>query len=510
MKRPSFLKSIYARTLFRVALAILIIFIILGTIYFALFLAAARSQETNYLRRNAEEISDIVSQGMNASRTAIERSEIPAYINLTASSTDALVWLVNTDGEIIYNTGIPVDSFVKLDEPKENRHYYCLPREAQNHSQTVYSQIARQSEIGQLLPQSHSWMVASAPLGSFTGAYAGEILLLRALTTETNTEFFQNNLVPISFLIAFFLALVVILILSRDITSPISLLASTADRVYKGDLSARVPIPLGGDTDFSSEELLDPVQDEIKDDDLILLIRTFNMLIAKFEEQEKDRNDFMSSISHDLRSPITSIRGFVEGMLDGTIPEADIEHYLKIVQQESKRLQKLVNELFEMTTILRKDQITMGVFDINELLEDVLDSHETQLQEKNISVQLALASDERFFVIGSDEAIQRVLVNILANSIRFCPQDGVIRISSSLTQNNLYQLVIEDNGPGLSEDDINHVFDRFYKAEKARNSEGSGLGLYIARNIINAHGQAIEAGNSKLGGARFTFTLDTP
>mgnify|MGYP000859434173 CR=1 FL=1 len=509
MKRLSFLKSIYARTLFRVAFAILIIFIILGTIYFALFISASRSQETNYLRRNAEEISLMVSRGMNFSRTAIDSSEIPSYISLTASSTDALVWLVNADGEIIYNTGIPVETFSKLDEPINDRQFYCLPFEAQNHMQIVYSQIARQSEIGQLLPQNHSWMVASAPLLSFTGAYAGEILLLRSVTAENNTEFLQNYLVPISFLIAFFLALVVILLLSREITRPISVLADTADRVYKGDLSARVPIPSDNLTDSGDDDILDPAQ-EIQDDDLVLLMRTFNMLIAKFEVQEKDRSDFMSSISHDLRSPITSIRGFVEGMLDGTIPEEEREHYLKIVQQESKRLQKLVNELFEMTTILRKGQMKMGVFDINELIEDVLDSHETQLQEKNISVQLELTSDERSLVIGNDESIQRVLVNILANAIRFCPQDGLIKISSNITQNDLYQLVIEDNGMGLSDEDVTYVFDRFYKADKARNSEGSGLGLYIARNIINAHGQAIEAGHSKLGGARFTFTLNTP
>ena len=130
--------------------------------------------------------------------------------------------------------------------------------------------------------------------------------------------------------------------------------------------------------------------------------------------------------------------------------------------------------------------------------------------KKSISVDLELSSEGRSLVIGNDEAIQRVLVNILANSIRFCPRDGKIKISSYLTQNNIYHLVIEDSGIGLSEDDIAHVFDRFYKGDKARNSDGSGLGLYIARNIINAHGQMIEAGNSKLGGARFTFTLDAP
>ncbi len=510
MKRFSFLKSIYARTLFRIALAILIIFIILGTTYFALFISATRSQEATYLRRNAEEMSSMVAKGMNSARTAIESPEIPQYISLTASLTDALVWLVNANGEIIYNTGIPVATFSKLDQPVEERQYYRLPLESQNRSQMVFSQIAQQSDLGKLLPQNHRWMVASAPLVSFSGAYAGEIILLRSLTTETHSEFLQNNLVPISFLIAFLLALIVLLILSRDITKPISILADTADRVYRGDLTARAFLPAVKGEKGKGNEIDLLALEDAQDDDLLLLMKTFNMLIAKFEEQEKERADFMSSISHDLRSPITSIRGFVEGILDDTIPEDQIDHYLKIVQQESKRLQQLVNELFEMTTVLRKEQMKMGIFDMNELIEDVLDSHEPLIMEKNISVQLDLIPDESSLVVGNDEAIQRVLVNMLANSIRFCPQNGSIKISSRLTAGKLYQFIIEDDGIGLAEEDIDRVFDRLYKADKARNSEGSGLGLFIAKNIINAHGQSVEAGHSKMGGALFTFTLDTP
>ena len=190
--------------------------------------------------------------------------------------------------------------------------------------------------------------------------------------------------------------------------------------------------------------------EEFQDDDLILLIRTFNTLIEKFETQEKERMDFMSSISHDLRSPITSIRGFVEGMLDGTVPTDQMEHYLKIVQQESIRLQQLVNELFEMSTVLRKDNILMSIFDMNELIADVIDSHEPQLHEKNITLQVALAPDDESLVIGNDEAIQRVVVNMLGNAIRFCSLNGKIRISSRITDSKLYQFVIEDNGSGLS------------------------------------------------------------
>lgn len=510
MKRPSFLKSIYARTLFRVAFAILIIFIILATVYFALFISARRGQETTYLRRNAEEIAILVSRGMNRTRTAIERAEIPSYISLTGRSTDSLVWLINANGELIYNTGIPATTYTKLQEAIDDRQFYRLPFAAQNRSQIVYSQIARNSELGKLLPRDNSWMIASAPLTSLTGAYAGEIILLRALSADSRIEFFQDNLVPISFLIAFFLALIVILLLSREITKPISLLADTAERVYRGDLSARVPIPSSGVSDNPEDNLLSSDSEEFQDDDLILLIRTFNTLIEKFETQEKERMDFMSSISHDLRSPITSIRGFVEGMLDGTVPTDQMEHYLKIVQQESIRLQQLVNELFEMSTVLRKDNILMSIFDMNELIADVIDSHEPQLHEKNITLQVALAPDDESLVIGNDEAIQRVVVNMLGNAIRFCSLNGKIRISSRITDSKLYQFVIEDNGSGLSDKDLEHVFDRFYKADKARNSEGSGLGLFIARNIIKAHGQMIEAGNSTMGGALFSFTLATP
>ena len=219
MKRPSFLKSIYARTLFRVAFAILIIFIILATVYFALFISARRGQETTYLRRNAEEIAILVSRGMNRTRTAIERAEIPSYISLTGRSTDSLVWLINANGELIYNTGIPATTYTKLQEAIDDRQFYRLPFAAQNRSQIVYSQIARNSEIGKLLPRDNSWMIASAPLTSLTGAYAGEIILLRALSADSRIEFFQDNLVPISFLIAFFLALIVILLLSREITN---------------------------------------------------------------------------------------------------------------------------------------------------------------------------------------------------------------------------------------------------------------------------------------------------
>ncbi|NLB08491.1 MAG: sensor histidine kinase, partial [Clostridiales bacterium] len=141
---------------------------------------------------------------------------------------------------------------------------------------------------------------------------------------------------------------------------------------------------------------------------------------------------------------------------------------------------------------------------------DVIDSHEPQLQEKNINLQVDLVPDDDSLVIGNDEAIQRVIVNMLGNAIRFCPLNGEIKISSHITDSKLYQFVIEDNGRGLSDEDLEYVFDRFYKADKARNSEGSGLGLFIARNIIQAHGQMIEADNSMMGGAMFSFTLATP
>jgi signal transduction histidine kinase len=304
-------------------------------------------------------------------------------------------------------------------------------------------------------------------------------------------------------------ALVFVLILSRNITRPIRLLTQTADRVYRGDLSARVELP--GISGHSSTD--DPEHEAVVTDDLTVLVHTMNTMIEKLENQERDRKDFMSSVSHDLRTPITSIKGFIEGMIDGTVPPDRYQHYLDIVKQEVLRLQSLVQTIFEAALLESGSGLHQSVFDINVLIKEDVIGLESLLTEKNLGVQTDFLEEQqgRLMVTGDREAISRVIYNIISNAIKFTPDDGIIALTTRRTSRSReIEVIIEDSGAGIPEQDMPYIFDRFYKADKSRNVKGSGLGLYISRTILTAHGQRIHASRSELGGAKFSFTLSTP
>jgi signal transduction histidine kinase len=277
--------------------------------------------------------------------------------------------------------------------------------------------------------------------------------------------------------------------------------------VTRGDLSVRIVLP-----GINSAEMpVDP--GKVMHDDLTVLVNTMNIMIERLEYQERDRKDFISSVSHDLRTPITSIRGFVEGMIDGTVPPERFPYYLDIVKQETQRLQTLVNTMFEGSVLESGRQVNMDVFDLNAVIKEDIIGLESLLAEKNLDVQTDLMADEqgRQLVIGDREAISRVIYNIVSNAIKFTPVDGIIGLSSRRSSRpREIEVVIDDSGPGVPEQEMPYIFDRFYKVDKSRTARGSGLGLFICRSILTSHGQRITVGHSDLGGARFVFTLATP
>ena len=186
-------------------------------------------------------------------------------------------------------------------------------------------------------------------------------------------------------------------------------------------------------------------------------------------------------------------------------------HYLDIVKSETERLRQLIDSLFEQTLDGNVNTLNRSVFNVKTLIIRVINSLEPLLQEKNISLELQLANEDpaAHNVIADEDAITRVLSNILTNAIRFAPQSGLVLVRTK-TDNRLVHVFIEDNGEGIPDEDIPQIFDRFYKVERSRSTEGSGLGLYIARTLIKRHGQIIRAYHSDLGGAGFVFTLERP
>lgn len=502
--RPQFMRSIYGRTIIKMAMFILAIFLILGTVYFALSNAANRNQQLEQLQRSSAEVARKVSQGLSRDRLEIEDFHVTGYVTFTARSTNALVWVINPRGEIIYDTGIPQSTLERL-AVAEDGERRLLANLYLNDSQTGFARAASRTPFHDLLPSDQGWLIAGTPLASTTGAYAGEVLLIQSTTPPTWGAFLQSNSVPLSFLIAFFLSLIIIIWLSNQITKPISDLTRTAEQVYMGDLTARAGVDANGIAPVLRDE------PSPENDDMMLLIRTFNTLVEKFELREKERREFMNSISHDLRTPVTSIKGFVSGMLDGTIPDDRFVHYLGVVKNETDRVQQLINTLFSVVLSEDKSRLRFEKVDFNALLKQTLVSLEPQLQGKDLTVNSLLHGDQEghCFVTADEAAVVRIVTNLMINAIRFTPQGGKIQIESRKQIGaSVLTIVISDSGPGIAAEDQRHIFEQFYKADKSRQSEGSGLGLYIARNLLLAHGQPIEVGRSTLGGAKFTFSLE--
>lgn len=250
-------------------------------------------------------------------------------------------------------------------------------------------------------------------------------------------------------------------------------------------------------------------------DEIGQLSSSFNFMSTSLQKLENMRNRFLSDVSHELRTPMTSISGFIEGILDGTIPPEKHQEYLKIAYSEASRLARLVNDMLEMTKMSSNEyKLNTSEFDFNELIRLCIISLEQKIDEKGIDLDVDFASDD-LKVCADRDAIQRVLINLLDNAIKFSHTGTTVKISSK-TENKKAYFSIGNFGEPISSEDLSHIFDRFYKTDMARGDHktGAGLGLSFVKNIMVLHKQKIwvkstpEKDNKDVNYTEFTFTLE--
>ena len=241
-------------------------------------------------------------------------------------------------------------------------------------------------------------------------------------------------------------------------------------------------------------------------DELASLADAFNEMAKSIAEAEKQRRDLIANISHDLRSPLTSIRGYLETILlkDEKLSSDERREFLEISLKNVSGFQKLVEELFDLAKLEAKQIKTEKLlFSIAELVQDVVLKLKPQSEKKLINVNYQPASGLPS-INGDIGLIERVLTNVLENAILHTPNGGMIEISIDSSGDSL-SISIADTGPGISDEDLPHIFERFYRADKSRNrdSRGTGLGLAIAKEVVDLHGGTLSAGSRDDGGAIF-------
>ena len=285
-------------------------------------------------------------------------------------------------------------------------------------------------------------------------------------------------------------AMIVSLMYSKHMAKPLDEMAAASRRFARGDFSVRVR------------------QREDPTDEMGALIDSFNKMADSLENAEERRSEFIANISHELRTPMTTISGFAEGLLDGTIPPEDEKKYLRAISDETKRLSRLVRDMLDVSQLRNRaaDPTKRIDFDLTELTLQTLLSFESRATKKNLDVDPQLP-DNHIMVHADKDAITQVIYNLLDNAVKFASPGSCITVRIYKDNGKAY-VSVRDYGETIPPDDLPFIFDRFHKSDRSRSldKDGVGLGLYLVKSIINSHDEDI-AVKSEDGATEFVFTL---
>ncbi len=276
--------------------------------------------------------------------------------------------------------------------------------------------------------------------------------------------------------------------LAKRQASPVNMLMQAIRVVAAGNFEKYVPLELKGDLEEVSAD--------------------FNKMALAIQKQEQTGKDFIGNISHEMRTPLTIITGFLQGIVDGTVPEEKKTEYITLVINETKRLTRLVNELLEIARLeSASNSLNLQNFDINHLIKQVLIKFENNIENKNLKVKFSWEQSS-CMVSADKDKIERVLTNLTDNAVKFAQAGGYISISTAIAGGKV-QVRVENSGEGIPQEDIDSIWNRFHKSDKSRSADklGVGLGLYIVKNIINQHGEYITVESIQGQYTRFMFTL---
>lgn len=274
----------------------------------------------------------------------------------------------------------------------------------------------------------------------------------------------------------------------KILIKPIEEVNNAAKRLAKGEVEKRVLI-------HSNDEI-----GELAD--------SFNSMADALEKVDKNRRDFISNVSHELRSPITSIKGFISGILDGVIPKEKENDYLKLTYDEIQRLTRLINDLLDLSAMESgRVKLHMKEVDINEMIRLTVLNLESKINDKKLNVDVQL-EDRQLYVLCDEDRMRQVLTNLIDNAVKYSNNGGFVKVSTTRKGGKIVTSIY-NNGPVIPKKEINAIWERFYKSDKSRtNKVSTGLGLPIVRHILNQHGEDVWIENKgETTGVEFSFTL---
>ena len=401
-----------------------------------------------------------------------ELSAAYPQLNAIASFLQADIWVVNRRGNIILDSNDSLRAGQLIED--------FDPTATGNKSYSIGNYYGMFN---------YDVLSVSAPITGNYNTY-GYVLIHMPLSVIYAGHNTILNLIYITALILFGLSLIILLVFAKTVYIPLKKITAGANEYAAGNLTYQIKVD--------------------SQDEMGYLAATLNYMSDELNKMEEYQRTFVANVSHDFRSPLTSIKGYLEAIIDGTIPREMQDKYLKRVINETERLNKLTQGMLTLNSLDSKGYLSRSNFDINRVIKDTAASFEGTCDAKGITFELTF-SDNIQMVYADLGKIQQVLYNLIDNAIKFSHHDSTIFIQTSVRHEKVF-VSVKDTGIGIPKDNIKKIWERFYKSDASRGKDkkGTGLGLAIVKEIIQAHGENIDVISTEGVGTEFIFSLPKP
>jgi len=457
---------------------ILLSFLLLGASFATLSYQYTIRDKQETLVRNANYIANFTSAALNSEGSFVGyNSTFQSYLVTAAQVTDSHILITTGDGAVVYAT----DGQRALSELAGKSIPLTTTR-----SIIGSGSLTGMSTLGTLYSEPR-YTVGLPILDSTTGSLQG--LVFVSAETSNITELWRelSGIFLFTACAVILIAAILSSVTSMRQSKPMKEIAAAARQFGHGQLDVRV--------DVGSRK------DEIGE-----LAEAFNSMADSLASSEQRRSEFIANVSHELKTPMTTIAGFADGILDGTIPPEKEQQYLQVISSETRRLSRLVRSMLDLSRLQSDERAAQQQFDVCETMLRVLVSLESKVNAKQLSVDAALP-EHPVPVWGDQDAITQVCYNLLDNAIKFSQEGGELSISIT-AKGGKATISISNEGPVIPPEELSLIFDRFHKTDHSRSADrdGVGLGLYIVKTILNSHKENISC-TSEDGKTTFTFTL---
>ena len=422
------------------------------------------------LYREAVLIANTYASDLYNSETSLEA--VKSQLDALDTYLDATLWIINPSGRMILDSSSPLDVENEIvignfDPTITEGSYYTVGNFFNTFDEDMLSVFA---------PITSDYKVKG---------YVVIHSSMQDIQSETDSLL---NISYITLLILFLLSLIILIFFTEIVYIPLRKITLATEQYASGNMHY----------EFNVES----------EDEMGYLAATLSYMASEIARSEDDQKKFVANVSHDFRSPLTSIKGYLEAMIDGTIPPEMHEKYLNILLNETERLRKLTNSLLTLNNLNTTGMMLNKTdFDINKTIRNVAASFEGTCRAKTIAIELVLTGDEMYVVADVDK-IQQVLYNLLDNAIKFSHHNSIIKLETTEKHNKVF-VSVKDSGIGIPKDDLKLIWDRFYKSDLSRGKDkkGTGLGLSITKEIIRSHGENINVISTEGVGTEFIFSL---